>query len=61
MFGGIVRVATLIPGIEGLGKEEFPAQYATIAGALLLEQRNSGEQSRFDPITNLWKKFFKGQ
>jgi cell division protein FtsA len=61
MFGGIVRVATLIPGIEGLEKEEFPAQYATIAGALLLEQRNSGEQSLFDPITNLWKKFFKGQ
>jgi cell division protein FtsA len=61
MFGGIVRIATLIPGIEGLEKEEFPAQYATIAGALLLEQRNSGEQSLFDPITNLWKKFFKGQ
>ena len=61
MFGGIVRIATLIPGIEGLETEEFPAQYATIAGALLLEQRNSGEQSLFDPITNLWKKFFKGQ
>ena len=61
MFGGIVRVATLIPGIEGLEKEEFPAQYATLAGTLLLEQRNSGEQSIFDPITNLWKKFFKGQ
>jgi cell division protein FtsA len=61
MFGGIVRIATLIPGIEGLEKEEFPAQYATIAGALLLEQRNSGEQSLFDPITNILKKFFKGQ
>ena len=61
VFGGIVRIGTLIPGIEGLEKEPFPAQYATIVGALLLEQRNSEEQSLFDPITNLWKKFFKGQ
>lgn len=61
VFGGIVRIGTLVPGIEGLEQEPFPAQYATIAGALLLEQRNSGEQSLFDPITNLWKKFFKGQ
>ena len=61
VFGGVVRIGTLVPGIEGLDKEPFPAQYATIAGALLLEQRNSGEQSLFDPITNLWKKFFKGQ
>jgi cell division ATPase FtsA len=61
IFGGIVRTGTLIPGIEGLEQESFPAQYATIAGALLLEQRNSAEQSLFDPIANLWKKFFKGQ
>ena len=61
IFGGHVRTGTLIPGIEGLEKDPFPALYATIAGALLLEQRNSGEQSLFDPITNLWKKFFKGQ
>ena len=61
IFGGIVRIGTLIPGIEGLEQDEFPAQYATIAGALLLEQRNPGEQSLFDPITSIFKKFFKGQ
>ena len=60
-FGGTVRIGTLVPGIEGLEKDEFPAQYATIAGALLLEQRNSDEQSLFDPLTNLLKKFFPGK
>ena len=60
-FGGTVRIGTLVPGIEGLVKDEFPAQYATIAGALLLEQRNSDEQSLFDPLTNLIKKFFPGK
>jgi len=61
VFGGVVRVGTLVPGIEGLEKDEFPARYATIAGALLLEQRNSEEQSFIDPITNLIKKFFPGK
>ena len=61
IFGGIVRIGTLIPGIEGLEHDEFPARHATIAGALLLEQRNTGEQSLFAPITNILKKFFKGQ
>ena len=61
VFGGVVRTGALVPGIEGLEKDEFPAQYATIAGALLLEQRNSDEQSIFDPITNLFKKFFPGK
>ena len=60
VFGGAVRIGALVPGIEGLEKDEFPAQYATIAGALLLEQRNSDEQSLFDPLTNLFKKFFPG-
>lgn len=59
MFGGNVRIATLIPGIEGLENEEFPAQYATIAGALLLEQNNSAEPSLFDPLTNIIKNIFK--
>ena len=58
VFGGTVRTGTILPEIEGLDKAEFPAQYATIAGALLLEQRNSDSSSLFDPITNLWKKFF---
>ena len=58
VFGGVVRVGTLVPGIEGLETDEFPARYATMAGALLLEQRNSEEQSFIDPITNLIKKFF---
>ena len=61
VFGGVVRTGSLVPGIEGLEKDEFPAQYATIAGALLLEQRNSDEQSLFDPLTNLFKKFFPGK
>ena len=61
VFGGAVRIGALVPGIEGLEKDEFPAQYATIAGALLLEQRNSDEQSLFDPLTNLFKKFFPGK
>ena len=61
VFGGVVRVGTLVPGIVGLEKDEFPARYATIAGALLLEQRNSEEQSFIDPITNLIKKFFPGK
>ena len=61
IFGGIVRVGSLIPGIEGLEHDEFPARHATIIGALLLEQRNTGEQSLFDPITNIFKKLFKGQ
>ena len=61
VFGGVVRTGALVPGIEGLEKDEFPAQYATIAGALLLEQRNSDEQSLFDPITNLLKKIFPGK
>ena len=61
VFGGIVRIGTLIPGIEGLDQDEFPAQHATIAGALLLDQRNSGEQSLFDPITSILKRFFKGK
>ena len=60
-FGGSVRVGSLVPGIEGMEKEESPAQYATIAGALLLEQRNSDEQSIFDPLANLFKKFFPGK
>ena len=61
IFGGIVRIGTLIPGIEGLEHEEFPAQYATIAGALLLEQRNTSEQSFLAPIANMLKKLFKSQ
>lgn len=61
VFGGIVRIGTPIPEIEGLSKDEFPARYATIAGALLLEQRNSGEQSLFEPLSHLWRKIFKGQ
>ena len=61
IFGGAVRTGTLVPGIEGLEKEEFPPQLATIAGALLLEQRNSEEQSIFDPITSIFKKFFPGK
>ena len=61
VFGGAVRIGALVPGIEGLEKDEFQAQYATIAGALLLEQRNSDEQSLFDPLTNLLKKFFPGK
>ena len=46
------------PGVEGLEKDEFPPQLATIAGTLLLEQRNSDEQSIFDPLTSILKKFF---
>ena len=61
VFGGVVRIGSLVSGIEGLEKEEFPAQYATISGALLLEQRNSEEQSLFAPITNLFQKFFPGK
>ena len=60
-FGGTVRIGTLIPGIEGLEKDEFPARYATIAGALLLEQRNSDKQSLLDPLKNLLTKFFPGK
>ena len=60
-FGGTVRIGTLIPGIEGMEKDEFPARYATIAGALLLEQRNSDKQSLLDPIKNLLTKFFPGK
>lgn len=60
IFGGIVRIGTLIPGIEGLEGDPFPAQHATIAGALLLDQRNSGEQSLFEPITSIFKRLFKG-
>lgn len=58
IFGGTVRTGTLVPGIEGLEKDEFPPQLATIAGTLLLEQRNSDEQSIFDPLTSILKKFF---
>ena len=61
VFGGAVRIGSLIPNIEGMEKEEFPAQYATIAGALLLEQRNSDEQSIFDPLKSILKKFFPGK
>ncbi len=61
VFGGAVRIGSLIPSIEGMEKEEFPAQYATIAGALLLEQRNSDEQSIFDPLKSILKKFFPGK
>jgi cell division protein FtsA len=61
VFGGAVRIGSLTPGIEGMDKEEFPAQYATIAGALLLEQRNSDEQSIFDPLKSILKKFFPGK
>ena len=61
VFGGAVRIGALVPSIEGLEKDDFPVQYATIAGALLLEQRNSDEQSLFDTITNLLKKFFPGK
>jgi len=61
VFGGTVRTGLLGPGIEGMEKEEHPAQYATIAGALLLEQRNTDEQSFFDPLTNIFKRFFPGK
>jgi len=61
VFGGAVRIGTLVPEIEGVEKDDYAAQYATIAGALLLEQRNSDEQSIFDPITSIIKKFFPGK
>jgi len=61
IFGGAVRTGTLVPGVEGLEKDEFPPQLATIAGTLLLEQRNSDEQSIFDPLTSIFKKFFPGK
>ena len=48
-------------GICWLEKDEFPPQLATIAGTLLLEQRNSDEQSIFDPLTSIFKKFFPGK
>lgn len=57
VFGGTVRIGSLAPGIEGLEKETHPAMYATIAGALLLEQRNSDEQSFFDPFKSIFRKF----
>jgi cell division ATPase FtsA len=58
VFGGAVRTGSLIPGIEGFENDEFPARRATIAGALMLELKNSDDRSLFDPISNLWKKFF---
>jgi cell division protein FtsA len=58
VFGGAVRTGSLIPGIEGFENDEFPARRATIAGALMLELKNSDDHSLFDPISNLWKKFF---
>lgn len=60
VFGGAARTGVLIPDITGLENDEFPARYATIAGALLMELKNSEDRSLFDPITNLWKKFFSG-
>ena len=32
-----------------------------LLGTLLLEQRNSDEQSIFDPLTSIFKKFFPGK
>lgn len=55
-FGGKVRIGALVPEIEGLENDDFPARYATIAGALLLEQRNSEEQSFLDPIKSIFRK-----
>lgn len=57
IFGGMVRIGSLVPEIEGLENDDFPAQHATITGALLLEQRNSEEQSFFDPIKSIFRKF----
>ncbi len=57
VLGGKVRVGSLVPEIEGdIARDEFPAQYATIAGALLLEQRNSEEQSFLDPLRSIFRK-----
>lgn len=56
IFGGAVRIGSLTSGIEGLEKERHPAMFATIAGALLLEQRNSDEQSFLDPFRSILRK-----
>lgn len=43
VFSCRARTGALLPGIEGLGGEHQPASYATIAGLLLMAQKNAPE------------------
>ena len=54
-LGTAVRIGRPIH-VDGLDGEEFPTEYATIAGALLYAHRNYEEKSLFDGILG---RFFK--
>ena len=54
-LGTAVRIGHPIH-VDGLDDEEFPSEYATIAGALLYAHRNYEEKSLFDGILG---RFFK--
>ena len=54
-LGTAVRIGHPIH-VDGLDDEEFPTEYATIAGALLYAHRNYEEKSLFDGILG---RFFK--
>lgn len=41
--------------IDGLGKEEFPAEFASIAGALIYAHKNYEEHSLFDTLKGIFR------
>ncbi|MGN0847313.1 MAG: cell division protein FtsA [Kiritimatiellia bacterium] len=60
VFGGTVRVGTLVSEIEGLEKHPHPAACATIAGLLLLARReNAQPPSIFDTVKKTLGGFFR--
>ena len=57
VFGCGVRVASLLPEIEGLEKDPHPAARAVIAGLLLLAQQQAEPSTGlFDFITNIFRR-----
>lgn len=56
VFGTSVRVGSLLPEIEGLEKDPFPASRAVIAGLLLLAlQQEEPASGLFDSLKNLFR------
>ena len=50
VFGMPAQVGAIVPEIEGLESETFPAAYATIAGTLLMAMSDSEKPSLFGSI-----------
>ena len=59
VFGMPAQIGTIVPEIEGLETEEFPAGFATIAGTLLMAMRDTEQQTFLGSIFGNFKGLFK--